>query len=362
MKTNSKMIVGFLAVIVLLLSQLAITHKLQGDLYDNSVQIKEVEAPLNVMVEQVIGYDAMLTGRAHIALLHAQEKDYKAVKGYKADYDEVGVKLDNLLQKDARILLNRSKRPQDVKDRVDVILKELDKYNLLLVDLEVRAFAAMEDYNPGAAYSLIVGGDYDNYKQILYQNYRDWSEIESGVTMDLSNRILKESQQIVYLNLGISLGNMILVIITLLIIRSFFEEKYEKYRLLYDSSNDAIMTLRPPDWKFASGNSMAIKMFNCKDEEQFTSLKPDELSPEKQPDGQPSSVKAKEMIDKAMKEGANSFEWAHKRFKGEDFYANVLLSRVKDGGKTYLQATVRDITEHKKMDEKLRKTISANTS
>ena len=64
--------------------------------------------------------------------------------------------------------------------------------------------------------------------------------------------------------------------------------------------------------------------------------------------------KAMEMINIAMKNGSNFFEWTHKRINGEDFPATVLLTRVTIGGKTFLQATVRDITERKKAEEHLR--------
>lgn len=131
------------------------------------------------------------------------------------------------------------------------------------------------------------------------------------------------------------------------------KESQNKCSALYESSHDAIMTLEPPEWKFTSGNSAAVKMFNCKDEKEFTSLGPWQLSPEKQPDGQKSADKAKKMIEKAMEEGSNSFEWTHKRHKGEDFSATILLSRVEDG-KPFLQATVRDISTEKKAAEALR--------
>lgn len=133
------------------------------------------------------------------------------------------------------------------------------------------------------------------------------------------------------------------------------KEAEEKYKLLYDTSEDAIMTLEPPTWKFTSGNPATIQMFNTKDEKEFTSLGPWQLSPEKQPDGQLSSIKAKKMIMKAMKEGSNLFEWVHKRYNGENFQATILLSKVVEGEKTYLQATVRDISKEKKAEESLKK-------
>lgn len=122
------------------------------------------------------------------------------------------------------------------------------------------------------------------------------------------------------------------------------------YWALFRSSQDAIMTLEPPSWRFTLGNPAALKMFLAKSETEFASAEPWRLSPEKQPDGRLSSEKAKEMIDIAMRDGSNFFEWTHKRLDGSDFPATVLLTRVDFEGKSFLQATVRDITELKKIE------------
>jgi PAS domain S-box-containing protein len=129
----------------------------------------------------------------------------------------------------------------------------------------------------------------------------------------------------------------------------------DKYRRLFESSRDAIMTLAPPSWRFTSGNSATMKVFRAKDEEQFIAHAPWELSPERQPDGRVSSEKAREMIETAMREGSHFFEWTHRRLDGNDFPATVLLSRIHSGEKAFLQATVRDITESKRAEEELRK-------
>jgi signal transduction histidine kinase len=93
-------------------------------------------------------------------------------------------------------------------------------------------------------------------------------------------------------------------------------------------------------------------MFKVKDEKEFISKAPWEYSPRYQSDGQSSSLKAKNRIMKAIKEGNNFFEWTHKRANGEEFPATVLLTRVKEEKKIYLQGTVRDITKIKKAEEK----------
>lgn len=121
------------------------------------------------------------------------------------------------------------------------------------------------------------------------------------------------------------------------------EEAEAKYKLMYETSMDARLILSPPNWNFSSGNPAAIKMFNLKDEAQLETLTPADLSPEKQPDGLKSSIKAKKMIEKALREGRILFDWTHKRYNGENFPANVLLSKFEEGGKTYIQSTVRDI-------------------
>lgn len=125
-----------------------------------------------------------------------------------------------------------------------------------------------------------------------------------------------------------------------------------KYRTLYNSSRDAIMLVTPEEG-FLSGNPAAIELFGCKSEEEFTACSPVDFSPEHQPDGVPSTVKAQQMMAIAMDKGSHLFEWKHKRLDGIEFYATVLLNRMELEGRKLLQATVRDITERKRAAEVL---------
>jgi circadian clock protein KaiC len=135
----------------------------------------------------------------------------------------------------------------------------------------------------------------------------------------------------------------------------YLHESEERHRILFESSQDAIMTLGPPSWNFTTANPATIKMFKAKNEAEFISYGPGDLSPERQPDGRNSVEKAKEMIEKAMREGSAFFEWTHKRIDGEEFPATVLLSRVELAGKTFIQATVRDITAQTRVEDDRKK-------
>ena len=57
------------------------------------------------------------------------------------------------------------------------------------------------------------------------------------------------------------------------------------------------------------------------------------------------------MIDAAMKTGSNFFEWTHKKFSGEEFFATVTLTKMIYRGQPLLQGTVRDITERKRAEQ-----------
>lgn len=137
------------------------------------------------------------------------------------------------------------------------------------------------------------------------------------------------------------------------------KEAEEKYRILYESSMDAIMLL--DNTRFISGNPAAIKMFGCKNEKEFTSFHPTDLSPEYQPDGELSSTKAQKIIETTYKKGNNFFEWRHKSTDGKDFDASVQLTVTKIKGEKVLQVTIRDITEQKRAQRQIEENIEMKT-
>ncbi len=126
-----------------------------------------------------------------------------------------------------------------------------------------------------------------------------------------------------------------------------------KYRMLFESSQDALMTLEPLSFRFSSCNSATLQMFDLQDEAEFISLGPWDISPATQPDGQLSKEKTREMIDIALRTGSHIFEWTHLRYNGETFPCTVLLSKMTIGEKTVLQASVRDITNLKKTEDRI---------
>jgi len=130
-------------------------------------------------------------------------------------------------------------------------------------------------------------------------------------------------------------------------------ENEERFRVLFNGSHDALMTLDVPDFKFTSVNAAAIKLFGFKEEKELVNLHPWDISPEAQPDGKKSIEKGREMSEAALREGSCYFEWVHKSFDGREFPCTILLSVLTFGGKKIVQASVRDITDRKKIEDEL---------
>jgi diguanylate cyclase (GGDEF)-like protein/PAS domain S-box-containing protein len=96
-------------------------------------------------------------------------------------------------------------------------------------------------------------------------------------------------------------------------------------------------------------NVSALKVFGYDTKKELIGLKPYELSPERQPDGENSVEKGKKIIAKAYENLRLEFRWLHRRKNGEEFIADIKIYRRGD----YLYAIIIDINEL----EKLRKLL-----
>jgi PAS domain S-box-containing protein len=74
-----------------------------------------------------------------------------------------------------------------------------------------------------------------------------------------------------------------------------------------------------------------------------------------QPDRVSSDQKGQEKISAALGDNTQIFDWLFTRLDGTPVHSEVTLNRVTIGGKTLLQAIVRDVSERKQAEDALRK-------
>ncbi|HPM41032.1 MAG TPA: PAS domain S-box protein, partial [bacterium] len=129
------------------------------------------------------------------------------------------------------------------------------------------------------------------------------------------------------------------------------KESEVKYRTIFEQANDAIFLM--DGHKFVDCNDRTLAVYGFS-REQIIGQTPYRFSPPTQPDGRSSMDLAAEKIAAALAGSPQSFEWKHLRADGMPFDAEVSLSRVELGGREYIQAIVRDITDRKSSEAKLK--------
>ena len=102
------------------------------------------------------------------------------------------------------------------------------------------------------------------------------------------------------------------------------------------------------DGKCFDCNEEALKLFKVKRKKEFIDRFL-ELSPEYQLDGELSSKKAFEYLDRAFKDGKCVFEWIHRDTEGTMIPSEVTLVPVHFGNEDVVAAYARDLRESKKM-------------
>jgi len=102
------------------------------------------------------------------------------------------------------------------------------------------------------------------------------------------------------------------------------------------------------DLKCVDCNEESVRLFGVKDKQEYLDRFMD-LSPEYQPDGSPSKIKAIEYVKKAFNNGYCRFEWMHRKIDGEPIPCEVTLIRVEYDGDYSVLGYTRDIREMKQM-------------
>jgi len=217
---RKKLLFSFGIIIILMIILSVSTFYLNENMRQLTLTIKDVSAPMDLMIQEIIGNDAILTGHAHWALIDAYNGNLVKINEHKAMYDEAGLKLDTLLKTDYRALLDKSGMALDAKSREESLLRELDRVNLALVDLETGAFDKMSKGDSNGAYALIGGAKYATLKKELSDLYTQLSITQKGFTNSLRDKVALSTGLVQTLNIILAIVIIAAGIIVMLLVSS----------------------------------------------------------------------------------------------------------------------------------------------
>ncbi len=131
------------------------------------------------------------------------------------------------------------------------------------------------------------------------------------------------------------------------------KEQKEIFETLFNDSKDGLSMLSFEDGKYIDCNKAFLEIFELKDKSEVIGKSPYDISPEYQKNG----LTTKEALRKVSKEfdeiGSARFEWIHKRPNNEEFWAEIILSKIVLNSQFVIYGTVRDISEKKELEEQL---------
>jgi len=131
-----------------------------------------------------------------------------------------------------------------------------------------------------------------------------------------------------------------------------------KYRTLFEGSADGIFLMTD---LFTDCNEQACRLWKCRRED-IVGHSPVEFSPPLQPDGQSSETAARNRIERALAGDPQYFYWQHQTKDGALLDTEVSLKALTISGKTFLLATVRDVSARKRAERKLTEANRALTA
>jgi len=198
----------------------------------------------------------------------------------------------------------------------------------------IRNFFDISSQQTWQEIDIEINGNTRNYLIVAQKYHQGTAAVSVGI--DITDRKCAEAQK------------------TELI--ASLQESERKLRSLYEATSDAVMLL--DEQAFFDCNVATLRMFGCRNQQQFYGKKPSEFSPQFQPNGQDSCSLAAQKISTAMQTGSCRFDWVHKRLDGSEFPAEVLLNAMEINGRKVIQAVVRDITDRKRDENRIKASLA----
>jgi PAS domain S-box-containing protein len=129
----------------------------------------------------------------------------------------------------------------------------------------------------------------------------------------------------------------------------------QKFRALFEATSQGVM-LHDID-RFLEVNPAAVKLMGYSSADQIVGRHPKDTSPPTQPDGRESAAAAQGHIAECMERGTARFDWVSRTASGGEIPLEVILTRITTGGRQIIQAVINDISERKRAEAEMLRSL-----
>ncbi len=133
---------------------------------------------------------------------------------------------------------------------------------------------------------------------------------------------------------------------------SELREQSVTFRRLFMESNDPTLLLKTN--RIVDCNVSTLRLLKYNSRQKLLNRRPEDISPAKQPDGQPSAERFREMVAMCVRNGHHAFEWTHLRSDGTPVPVEAMFTYITLRGANHIHVTWRDITQRKQAEEALK--------
>ncbi len=130
------------------------------------------------------------------------------------------------------------------------------------------------------------------------------------------------------------------------------ENEKDKFENIFNNARDGITILT--NGIFTDCNIAIINLLAFKEKKELLNLTPSQLSPKYQPDGRLSLEKSVEMMQLAIKNGYNNFQWVHKKADESEFWCDIMLTDISlRQDEQIIHVVWRDISKQKELENEI---------
>ena len=280
----------------------------------------------------------------------AVPKDYTSYNFLKQNYPNI--KIISTKSISEALLLVQNGEADAFIGHVATSLYYISKLNLS--DLKISGTTSFR-FN----HHYLIQKDNLEFLSIINKAFKSISEKEKANIYSswIKTRVEKEIEYKIDWQVVILFIIILLIILILyfkqLKLKKLVEEQKETFENLFRKSTDGISLIK--NNKFIDCNDAVVKLLKYSSKEKFLNSHPSEFSPVYQPDGRPSYEKSEEMINLAMTKGSHRFEWVYTKLNGEDFWVEIVLTKINMGSESIIHVVWRDISDRKILEDEILK-------